>query len=69
MGNDYRKLVRSRTNRTFCGVCGGIGEYLNVDPTLIRLVWLLCSLVSCGTGLIVYIAAALIIPEDDNIIG
>lgn len=69
MGNDYRKLVRSRANRTFCGVCGGIGEYLNVDPTLIRLVWLLCSLVSCGTGLIVYIAAALIIPEDDNIVG
>lgn len=69
MGNDYRKLVRSRTNRTFCGVCGGIGEYLNVDPTLIRLVWLLCSLVSCGTGLIVYIAAALIIPEDDSIVG
>lgn len=69
MSNDYKKLVRSRTNRTFCGVCGGIGEYLNVDPTLIRLVWLLCSLVSCGTGLIVYIAAALIIPEDDNIVG
>lgn len=69
MNNDFRKLVRSRTNRTFCGVCGGIGEYLNVDPTLIRLVWLLCSLVSCGTGLIVYIAAALIIPEDDNIVG
>ena len=69
MGNDYRKLVRSRTNRTFCGVCGGIGEYLNVDPTLIRLVWLLCSLVSCGTGLIVYIVAALIIPEDDGIVG
>ena len=52
-----------------CGVCGGIGEYLNVDPTLIRLVWLLCSLVSCGTGLVVYIAAALIIPEDDGIVG
>ena len=69
MGNDYRKLMRSRTNRTFCGVCGGIGEYLNVDPTMIRLVWLLCSLVSCGTGLIVYIAAALIIPEDDGIVG
>ncbi len=64
MGNDYRKLVRSRTNRTFCGVCGGIGEYLNVDPTLIRLVWLLCTMVSCGTGLVVYIAAALIIPEE-----
>ena len=69
MGNDYKKLVRSRTNRTFCGVCGGIGEYMNIDPTLVRLVWLLCSLASCGTGLVVYIAAALIIPEDDGIVG
>lgn len=69
MGNDYRKLVRSRSNRTFCGVCGGIGEYLNVDPTLVRLVWLLCSLASCGTGLFVYLVAALIIPEDDSIVG
>lgn len=69
MGNEYRKLVRSRTNRTFCGVCGGIGEYLNVDPTLVRLVWLLCSMVSCGTGLVVYLVAALIIPEDDSIVG
>ncbi|MCH5259433.1 MAG: PspC domain-containing protein [Lachnospiraceae bacterium] len=69
MNNEPRKLVRSRTNRTICGVCGGIGEYLNVDPTLVRLVWLLCSLAGCGTGLIIYIVAALIIPEDDGIIG
>lgn len=69
MGNDYRKLVRSRTNRMLCGVCGGVGEYLNVDPTLVRLLWILCALAGCGTGLIVYIAAALIIPEDNNIVG
>ena len=69
MNNDYRKLMRSSTNRTICGVCGGIGEYLKVDPTLVRLGWILCSLASCGTGLIVYIAAALIIPEDNNIVG
>ena len=36
MGDDYRKLVRSKSNRTICGVCGGIGEYLHVDPTLVR---------------------------------
>lgn len=53
MGDDYRKLVRSKSNRTICGVCGGIGEYLHVDPTLVRLIWLLCSLGSCGTGLII----------------
>ena len=34
-----RKLYRSNTNRMICGVCGGIGEYLNVDPTLVRLIW------------------------------
>lgn len=69
MGNDYRKLVRSQTNRTICGVCGGIGEYLNVDPTLIRLIWVVCSLASCGTGLFVYLVAALIIPEDNGVAG
>ncbi len=52
-----------------CGVCGGIGEYLNVDPTLVRLIWLLCSLASCGTGLIIYIVAAVIMPEDDSYAG
>lgn len=69
MGNDYKKLVRSKTNRTICGVCGGIGEYLNVDPTLIRLIWIVCSLASCGTGLLVYLIAALIMPEDNDMIG
>ncbi len=69
MGNDYRKLVRSKTNRTICGVCGGIGEYMNVDPTLIRLLWVFCSMASCGTGLLVYIVAALIVPEDNGVMG
>lgn len=67
MGDGYKRLVRSKVNRTICGVCGGIGEYLNVDPTLVRLIWLLCSLGSCGTGLIIYIVAALIIPEEHDI--
>ena len=40
-----RKLYRSNTNRMICGVCGGIGEYLNVDPTLVRLIW---ALVACS---------------------
>lgn len=68
MNNDYRKLMRSKVNRMICGVCGGIGEYLNVDPTLVRLIWILCSLASCGTGLIVYIVAAVVMPEDDGIV-
>lgn len=57
-----KKLYRSRTNRLLCGVCGGVGEYLNIDPTIIRLlVALLCF---TGSGIIVYIAAAIIIPDE-----
>lgn len=62
-----KRLVRSKTNKTICGVCGGIGEFLNVDPTLIRLLWVIFSLTG-GAGLIAYIIAALIIPEDNNIV-
>ena len=60
-----RKLYRSSRDRMLCGVCGGIGVYLNVDPTLIRLVWaiLACS----GTGFLVYLLAAVIIPQEPDV--
>ena len=61
--------MRSRTNRMICGVCGGIGEYLNMDPTLVRLIWALCSLASVGMGLLLYFVAAVVIPEDNDIVG
>lgn len=64
---EQKKLYRSATNRTICGVCGGIGEYLNLDPTVIRLIWALCCVASCGTALLVYIVAALIIPEGQEL--
>ena len=56
-----RKLYRSNTNKIICGGCGGLGEYLGVDPTIVRLVWVLiaCS----GTGLLAYIIAAVIMPQ------
>ena len=60
-----KKLYRSQTNRKIAGVCGGIGEYVNLDPTVIRLIWVL--LVFCaGTGLLAYLIAALILPENPN---
>ena len=67
--NDLRKmkLVKSRTNKMLTGVCGGIGEFLGIDPTIIRLIWAALSLAG-GTGIILYIIAAVIIPEDDDII-
>lgn len=49
---EQKKLYRSATNRTICGVCGGIGEYLNIDPTLVRLIWgaLLCGKLRNGAA-------------------
>ena len=60
-----KKLYRSQTNRKIAGVCGGIGEYVNLDPTVIRLIWVLL-LFCAGTGLLAYLIAALIIPENPN---
>jgi phage shock protein C len=57
-----KKLYRSKKNRIIAGVCGGIGEYLDVDPTLIRLLWALFSL--NGVGIAGYIIAWIIIPEE-----
>ena len=60
---ETKRLYKSSTNSVLCGVCGGIGEYLNIDPTIIRL---LCLLLVCGvgSGLLIYIVAAVIIPEE-----
>jgi len=58
-----KKLLRSTKNRMVAGVCGGIGEYFGVDPTVIRLVWVIFTLISMGAGIIAYIIAWIIVPE------
>ena len=59
-----KNLFRSKTNRKISGVCGGLGEYLNIDPTIIRIAWILVSILSgVILGIIVYFVFALIIPE------
>ena len=60
-----KKLNRSDENKMLAGVCGGIAEYFGVDPTLIRLAWVVFSLLG-GSGLLAYILAAIIIPRDDS---
>ncbi len=57
-----RRLYRSSTNYMICGVCGGIGEYFGIDPTLIRLAWVLFCCMG-GSGILAYIVAAIIIPR------
>ena len=56
-----KRLYRSRKQRMLCGVCGGIGEYFNIDPTLIRLAFVLFG--CTGGGILAYIIASIIIPD------
>ena len=58
-----KKLYKSRYNRKIAGVCGGFAEYLNIDPTIVRLITVFLML-GWGSGLLIYIIAALIM--DDN---
>jgi phage shock protein C len=59
-----KRLYRSTTNKVFAGVCGGLGEYLNIDPVLIRLLWLLIVIATgIFPGVVVYIIAIFVIPK------
>ena len=62
MSGDYKRLYRSREERMISGVCGGIAEYFEMDPTIIRLIFVLLALAG-GPGLIAYIVLAIVIPE------
>ena len=57
-----RRLYKSKYNRKICGVCGGIAEYFNLDPVLVRVGWILAALFF-GSGILAYIIAAIIVPE------
>ena len=58
-----KRLYKSNKNKMLDGVCGGIGEYINIDPTIVRLGWVVfCAL--GGSGIIAYIIAAIIIPRN-----
>lgn len=59
-----RRLYRSREQRMLCGVCGGVAEYFDIDPTLIRLLLVFLAACSAGTGIFAYVVAAIIIPDD-----
>jgi phage shock protein C len=61
------KLQRSRTDRMIAGVCGGLGQYLGVDSTIVRIVAVVLAL-SPGPGLLIYILLAVIMPEEPEII-
>ena len=58
-----KRLYRSRRNRMICGVCGGVAEYFNIYPTLVRLGLILFACLG-GSGVLGYIIAAIVIPDE-----
>lgn len=61
-----KRLYRIEQGKMLAGVCGGIAEYFDVDPSLVRLVWVLFCAVG-GSGVLAYIVAAIIIPKKSDI--
>jgi len=59
-----KRLYRSVNDRWIAGVCGGLGNYFNIDPILIRIGFILMAILGYGTGLIVYIVLALLVEEE-----
>lgn len=66
MENNVRKLTRSTTDRRIAGVCGGLANYLTVDPVVLRIIFLI-SLVFGGLGFWAYLVIWLIAPEDNRL--
>tara|TARA_Y100000310_G_C20566830_1_gene755913 strand:- start:441 stop:632 length:192 start_codon:yes stop_codon:yes gene_type:complete len=59
-----KRLYRSKKERILLGVCGGIAEYFDVDPTIVRLIWVVATLITgLFPGIVAYVIAALIMPE------
>lgn len=61
---EQKRLYRSKTNRIFTGICGGLGEFMDVDPTILRLLWVLIVIFTgIFPGVIAYFIAIFVIPE------
>ena len=61
MTNEIRRLYRSRDERMIAGVCGGLGEYFSIDPTLVRVLFVVAAVVG-GWGLLAYLLLLIIVP-------
>jgi phage shock protein PspC (stress-responsive transcriptional regulator) len=63
MNTNYKELTRSTSNRMIAGVCAGLGEYLGIDPTIVRLLTVLAFFTGFGGIAIVYLVMAIVVPE------
>ena len=64
-----KRLYRSSDNRVFAGICGGLGEYFDVDPTVVRVVYVLLSLLTAFMGILLYIILLFVMPNRPRIEG
>jgi phage shock protein PspC (stress-responsive transcriptional regulator) len=62
--NGHKQLVRPREGRMIAGVCAGIGEYLGVDPNVVRVVFAALTIFTAGAGALVYLVAWAVLPEE-----
>ena len=63
--DERKRLYKSRNNKMICGVCAGIADYFNIEPSIVRVLWAVLAL-AAGTGVLAYIACAIILPEGDT---
>lgn len=63
-----KRLYKSSTDRKIDGVCAGIANYFNIDPTAIRVLWAIITLFTVGVGILAYVACALIMPVEPDYI-
>ena len=63
--DERKRLYKSRNNKMICGVCAGIADFFNIDPSIVRVLWAVLAL-AAGTGVLAYIACAIILPEGDT---
>lgn len=63
--DERKRLYKFRNNKMICGVCAGIADYFNIDPSIVRVLWAVLAL-AAGTGVLAYIACAIILPEGDT---
>lgn len=64
MTDGTKKLYRSRKQRMIAGVCGGLGEYFGVDPTVMRVLFVVATVLGFGSAILVYLILLIVVPEE-----
>ena len=68
MTENYKRLYRSRNDRMISGLCAGLGQYIGMDPTVVRLIFALSSIFLFPAPIIVYLVMMLVVPEEPAVL-